>query len=53
MVLSAGKYCWNKNYRTIISSIKDRFEREVILVAARTGLTGVYGERVVEESHLV
>ena len=53
MVVKAGKYCWDRDHRTIISPIKDRFEREVILVAARTGLLVVYGEQVVGESHLV
>ena len=50
---TAGKYCWNRDYRRIISSIKDRYEWIVILVATRTDLFVVYREQVVEESHLV
>ena len=51
--ISAGKYCWNKDYRTIISSSKGRYEWIVVLVAARTGLFVVYGWCVVDKAHLV
>ena len=53
LLIRASLNCWDRDYRTVISSIKDRFERGVILVAARTGLFVIYGEQVIEEPHLV
>ena len=53
LLTRASLNCWDRDYRTVISSIKDRFEREVILVAARTDLFVVYGECVVDRPHLV
>ena len=50
---SAGKYCWDRDYKAIISPIKDRYGWMFVLVVVGMSLSGNYGKRLAGERHTV
>ena len=53
LLIRVSLNCWDRDYRTVIASIKDRYESTVVLITARACLPVIYGECVVDRPHSV